>query len=107
MTRANLVVEEAFVNVQCKSEQREQTSSEGDHCMAAMETSDQAGQERGDGRRILIVHHFVPEVGQSFGPDVLSIQVSLVPNRGRDGVFPTNIKTLMEIPSVLRVTVLC
>lgn len=65
-----------------------------------------SGRQR-DGRRILIVHHFVPEAGQPFGPDVLSIHVSLVANRGRDGVLPANVKTFMEIPSVLRVSVLC
>lgn len=42
MTRANLVVEEVFVDVQCKGKQREQTSSQGDHGMAVVEMPGQA-----------------------------------------------------------------
>jgi hypothetical protein len=107
MTGANLVVKEVFVNIQCKSEQRKQTSSQGDHGMAVVETSNQtSGREQGDGRGILIVHHIVLEAGQLFWPDVLSIQASFIPKRRRDGVLPTNVKTFMEIPSVLRIGVL-
>lgn len=55
---------------------------------------------------ILVVHHFVSETGQSFRPDVLSIHTSFFANGERYGVLPTNIKTFMEISSVLRVGVL-
>ena len=51
MTKANLVVKEMLVDVQCKSEQWEQTSSKGNSGMAEVETLDQtSNQAQEDGR---------------------------------------------------------
>jgi hypothetical protein len=74
VTKANLVVEKAFINVQCKSKEGEQTSPQGNRGMAVAETPNQTGNNRREMKgRILIIHHFDPEARQSFRPGVLTI----------------------------------
>jgi len=50
MITANLVVEEVFVDVQCQSKQREQTSSKGNHSMALAGANQTNEREQGNGR---------------------------------------------------------
>lgn len=45
MTKANLVVEKVFINVQCKSKEGEQTSPQGNRGMAVAETPNQTGKQ--------------------------------------------------------------